>query len=202
LLWAVTHRRIKLAGVLLGLAVHFKIYPFIYGPSIIWFLEEPTPSSATPGEKSPSSVESLRITIRDFLNPLRLNLLLTSLTTFTLLNVSMYALYSTPFLTHTYLHHLTRIDHRHNFSPYNTLLHLSSALRTETTGWKFESMAFVPQLALSAGLIPWVLAKRDLGGAMLAQTWAFVGWNKVVTSQVGYPPQLLFYFIIGKRANS
>lgn len=28
LLWAVMHRHIKLAGVLLGLAVHFKIYPF------------------------------------------------------------------------------------------------------------------------------------------------------------------------------
>ncbi|EEP77532.1 conserved hypothetical protein [Uncinocarpus reesii 1704] len=35
LLWAVLQRRVGLAGCLLGLGVHFKIYPFIYGPAII-----------------------------------------------------------------------------------------------------------------------------------------------------------------------
>ena len=191
LLWAVTHRRIKLAGVLLGLAVHFKIYPFIYGASILWYLDSPTPSPHPAGGKPLSSPRSSTLlplhTIRAFLTPERLNFLLTSLTTFTLLNALMYALYSSPFLTHTYLHHLTRIDHRHNFSPYNTLLHLSSALPSGTSSWKFESLAFIPQLVLSAVGIPVVLAKRDLGGAMLAQTFAFVAFNKVCTSQVGYP---------------
>jgi phosphatidylinositol glycan class M len=188
LFWAVTHRRITLAGVLLGLAVHSKIYPFIYGPSIIWFLEEPSlhPTPRTPEPQPSAKTIPLRSsrTIRHFFNRPRLTLLLTSLTTFTSLNLLMYTIYSTPFLTHTYLHHLTRIDHRHNFSPYNTLLHLSSALPSETSKWHFESLAFIPQLALSAVLIPLVLAKRDLAGAMLAQTFAFVAFNKVCTSQV------------------
>jgi phosphatidylinositol glycan class M len=38
LLWAVLSRRIFLAGCLLGFAVHFKIYPFIYAASIFWWL--------------------------------------------------------------------------------------------------------------------------------------------------------------------
>ena len=119
-----------------------------------------------------------------FLNRERLAFGITAVATFTALNSVMYAMYSTPFLTHTYLHHLTRIDHRHNFSPYSTLLHLSSASPSTTSGWRFESLAFVPQLAISAVLIPIALAKRDLASTMMAQTFAFVAFNNVVTSQV------------------
>lgn len=187
LLWAVLSRRIMLAGVLLGLAVHFKIYPFIYGVSILWYLEPEVTSisekSSGPSEKNPSAASVLQ-SLLAFLTPSRIMLLASSLATFMALNIFMYAIYSTPFLTHTYLHHLTRIDHRHNFSPYNTLLHLSSAVPSATGAVKFESLAFIPQLALSAVFIPLALAKKDLAGTMLAQTFAFVAFNKVCTSQV------------------
>ena len=164
LVWAITRGRVRLAGVLLGFGVHFKIYPFIYAPSLFLYLESPG--------RSLSSI----------LNASRISLTLTSFLTFTALNLSMYALYGPPFLQHTYLHHVSRIDHRHNFSPYNTLLYASSA--SASTGLlKLESLAFVPQLSLSAVLLPF-LAKRHLPGAMLAQTWAFVALNKVCTSQV------------------
>jgi phosphatidylinositol glycan class M len=91
--------------------------------------------------------------------------------------------YGFPFLQHTYLHHVTRIDHRHNFSPYNTLLYLSSAT-PNTSGIHLESLAFLPQFFLSAFALPLVLAKKDLPSTMLAQTFAFVSFNKVCTSQV------------------
>lgn len=187
LLWAVLSRRIVLSGVLLGLAVHFKIYPFIYGISIIWYLEPP---SSPPFGKEPeiqaqsaptSSISRKAIT---FFTKDRIILLATSLLSFTALNIFMYAIYGQPFLKHTFLHHLTRVDHRHNFSPYNTLLHLSSALPAQIGSMRFESLAFIPQLGLSALLIPLVLAKKDLAGTMLAQTFAFVAFNKVCTSQV------------------
>lgn len=90
--------------------------------------------------------------------------------------------YGFPFLEHSYLYHVTRIDHRHNFSVYNTLLHLRSAIGP-SEGFAVESLAFVPQLSLSLLLIPLVLAKMDLPGTMLAQTLAFVTFNKVCTSQ-------------------
>ena len=178
-LWAVLNRRIALAGVLLGVGVHFKIYPFIYGISVLWWLDSGS------GDNTGKTVLQK---ILAFVNPSRLKLTLTALATFTVLNLTMYSLYGFPFLQHTYLHHLTRIDHRHNFSPYSTLLYLSAASGDGSgtgtgTGTSFESLAFIPQILLSVVLIP-ILAKRDLAGTMLAQTFAFVGFNKVCTSQV------------------
>ncbi|KAL8659482.1 MAG: hypothetical protein Q9202_007096 [Teloschistes flavicans] len=195
LLWAVIQRRIIMAGVLLGLSVHFKIYPFIYGPSIIWALETPTPPESaevySPDPGQSNGPESPSEAIINFFNRPRLTFIISSLGTFTALNLLMYAIYSTTFLEHTFLYHLTRIDHRHNFSPYNTLLHLSSAYPDKVSSLKLESLAFVPQLAISAVLIPFALAKRDLAGTMLAQTFAFVAFNKVCTSQY-----FLWYLIL------
>ena len=221
LLWAVMKRRIGLAGILLGIGVHFKIYPFIYGSSIAWYLESATnvdekdTSPAAIGGSQlakdvqvrvpPSQPPTVRQQILSFINRERMTLVATSLTTFTILNMWMYATYGKPFLQETYFHHLSRIDHRHNFSPYNTLLYLSSAnaaTRTNavTTSSRYlsthlESFAFLPQLLLSAVIIPLCLAKRNLSGAMMAQTFAFVTFNKVCTSQyfLWYISLLPFY---------
>ena len=38
LLWAVLRGRTVLAGALLGLGVHFKIYPFVYAASVFWWM--------------------------------------------------------------------------------------------------------------------------------------------------------------------
>jgi len=91
-----------------------------------------------------------------------------------------------PFLEQTFLHHVSRIDHRHNFSPYNILLYLSSVPSSappSSSSLRIESLAFVPQLLLSCVLVPLAVAKRDLPTSMMAQTFAFVTFNKVCTSQ-------------------
>jgi phosphatidylinositol glycan class M len=49
-----------------------------------------------------------------------------------------------------------------------------------------ESLAFLPQLFLSSIALPLILAKKDLPSTMLAQTFAFVSFNKVCTSQVSF----------------
>lgn len=91
--------------------------------------------------------------------------------------------YGSSFFEHSFTYHLTRIDHRHNFSVYNTLLHFNSAYGSGS-GFRIESLAFIPQLFLSVIAIPYCLARKDLASTMLAQTFAFVTFNKVCTSQV------------------
>jgi len=94
--------------------------------------------------------------------------------------------YGSSFLKHTFFHHVTRLDHRHNFSPYNTQLYLASSQPRGYLSFlpSIESLAFLPQLLLSTVLLPFVMAKKDLPTTMLAQTFAFVTFNKVCTSQV------------------
>jgi phosphatidylinositol glycan class M len=90
LLWAVLEKRILLAGVLLGLGVHFKIYPFIYAPSIIWWLDDRHVGSShlERGNKPLGFLAALK----GFANSQRIILTLTSLGTFLLLNILMYSM--------------------------------------------------------------------------------------------------------------
>lgn len=175
LLWAAIREQSTMAGILLGLGVHFKIYPFIYAPSLLLYF-------AFPDGRSVFSTHPATI-IQRLLSRHCLQLTVFALTTFLSLNATMYYIYGQDFLEHTFFYHVTRIDHRHNFSPYNTLLYLSAADPSSTSSFKLESIAFIPQLGLAAVLIPLVLTRSDLAGTMLAQTWAFVSLNKVCTSQ-------------------
>lgn len=88
LLWAVLAKRIPVAGFLLGFAVHFKIYPFIYAASIIWWLDEDQVGPSKNGKAKPS--DSLAAQVIRFLNPQRIALAIYSLVTFIGLNVIMY----------------------------------------------------------------------------------------------------------------
>ncbi|KAF5559690.1 GPI mannosyltransferase 1 [Fusarium napiforme] len=181
LLWAVERRKLSLAAIILGLSVHFKIYPFIYAPAIVWWMDEAHLGNETKAATRPSSYKEA---VSNFFTPERLKFGLLSLITFMILNLIMFSIYETPFLVHTYFHHVTRIDHRHNFSPYNVLLYLTSATPASAApSFRIESFAFLPQLLLSCVLIPLAIAKRDLATAMMAQTFAFVTFNKVCTSQ-------------------
>ncbi|RKF75377.1 GPI mannosyltransferase 1 [Golovinomyces cichoracearum] len=183
LLWTVLQRRIVTAGILLGLGVHLKIYPFIYAPSIIWWLDEENTTSYNHHDVKTKSLHAgKKNKICEFFNSSRLTLAVVSLLVFLALNTLMYSIYGNSFLEHTYLYHMTRIDHRHNFSPYNVLLYLSSASPSNTYNYMVK-FAFLPQLILSTIIIPLILAKKNLPATMLAQTLAFVSFNKVCTSQ-------------------
>ncbi|KAK9451621.1 PIG-M-domain-containing protein [Limtongia smithiae] len=168
LLWAVYAKKIVLAGIISGFAVHFKIYPIIYIPSILWALDD--------------SPMLLGIGILRWVNKARVKFAFASILSFAVLTTAMYYIYGEPFLQHSYLHHLSRSDHRHNFSPYNILLYISSSPNVLQKS-PYPALAFVPQLFISGIFLPFSLAKKDLAKTMFVQTFAFVTFNKVCTSQ-------------------
>ena len=100
-----------------------------------------------------------------------------------------------PFVYESYLYHLQRRDHRHNFSPYFYLTYLtypsadgSNELPPPTTLEaivRSPLVSFVPQMGLSllAGFL-FARRKQDLPFTWFVQTFVFVLFNKVCTSQV------------------
>nr|Q9P6R5.2 RecName: Full=GPI mannosyltransferase 1; AltName: Full=GPI mannosyltransferase I; Short=GPI-MT-I; AltName: Full=Glycosylphosphatidylinositol-anchor biosynthesis protein 14 [Schizosaccharomyces pombe 972h-] len=166
LLYLIEKKSVWLASLILGFSVHFKIYPFMYGIAFLVYFSKPKKGS-TFMEKFLSllSINQLKIVVG-------------SLFMFTICNLLMYYLYGSPFLEHTYLYHFGRTDHRHNFSLHHLNLYYESSF-----GAKASSLfAFLPQLSLCM-LIPLVFGKKNLPGTLFAQTFAFVTFNKVCTSQ-------------------
>jgi GPI mannosyltransferase 1 subunit M len=187
------------AGLILGFSVHFKIYPFIYIPTILFALDMPYDALVFPpsqekayGDYQPKTTAGLL----SYLNRSRILFTIGTGIGFLTVTAWMYSIYGEEFIHYSYLHHFSRLDHRHNFSPYHLTLYLSSALPKSTLS--ITSLAFIPQLLLAGLIIPLALIGRDLATTMFAQTFAFVAFNKVCTSQV-YPFQrfliIVFYVV-------
>lgn len=170
-----------LSAIFLGLAIHFKIYPIIYLPSVLLYL-------------SSRGKPIINLPLIKLINKVNLMYLAITIATMVILTGWMYTLYGYSFIYNAYLYHLTRIDHRHNFSVYNVALYYKSAVEQivndrQTKGLishvvdNFERYAFVPQLLISGILIPLSFAKTQLLCSLFLQTFAFVTFNKVITSQ-------------------
>ena len=87
LLWAALTHRLLLAGSLVGFAVHFKIYPFIYAISIFWWLGGDAVNTSP--SKAISSPQRIRGEALKLLSPSRLKVTASSLFVFIILNGSM-----------------------------------------------------------------------------------------------------------------
>ncbi|KAI8348862.1 PIG-M-domain-containing protein [Blakeslea trispora] len=163
-LYLILTRRFFAGCGLFGLAVHFKIYPVIYAVPLLVLLDKdyrlfqfPTPFG--------------------WFTPLRLLFGLLSASVFFILTGLMYQNYGHEFLQHTYLYHVTRQDHRHNFSIWFYQLYLNIHQAQTWMGL----LAFIPQL----GLVTWIgiAFGKDILFACFLQTFLFVTFNKVITSQ-------------------
>lgn len=157
-----TERIFFLTGICLGLAIHFKIYPIIF--SLPMFLA----LSNRPG-------------IWGFLqiNAERFRLVTGTVTTLVFLTALGYFMYGMDFVNEAYLHHITRRDTRHNFSVYFYMLYLT----VEDDDIGLNLIAFMPQLILLLGLSKKFCNFSDIPFCILCQTFVFVVYNKVCTSQ-------------------
>ena len=87
-LLAAVKQRWFIAAVLLGVSVHLKIYPFIYGFSLLFAIDDQPPLSK---ESSTS-----RRWIRWIMHMQRIHLFLRSVTTFLILSGAMYLMWVSP----------------------------------------------------------------------------------------------------------
>ncbi|KZT71309.1 glycosyltransferase family 50 protein [Daedalea quercina L-15889] len=171
------------AAILLGLSTHWKIYPFIYGVVCLGVVG------------GHAGRDTRRRNWLDILiNARTLKFTALSLATFMGLGALMYAIWGYTFLYESYLYHVHRLDHRHNFSPYFYLIYLtypsSSASQDplDMPLWRrllrSPLTSFVPQMVLSLGTgLLFGRRSGDLVFAWFVQTVVFVVFNKVCTSQ-------------------
>eukprot|EP00890_Picochlorum_soloecismus_P005392 jgi/Picsp_1/5854/NSC_03213-R1_gpi mannosyltransferase 1 len=193
--------RIVWAAVLYGISVHWRVYPIIYSLSVLLYLgsrcnRQPTGESGVRRKRGGQTARTIaglglkvdqphaiNSTVRRVISWNGVVFGLCSGSVFMALGVVMYWMYGYTFVEETYLYHLTRIDPRHNFSPYFYPAYLDagkdpSVLVTGDIGTVFSIVSGVLQvyLAFSFGSV-------DLAGAFMLQTMAFVAFNKVSTAQ-------------------
>ncbi|CAL8095535.1 unnamed protein product [Calicophoron daubneyi] len=120
-LLCVIQNRTILAGLLFGLAVHLKLYPIIYAPSVyLWLTRRP--------KKSPE-VGSLRGLCNLLPNLRHVKFGLAALVSLVSLTTWGYVYFGgMRFLNQAYLYHFSRIDIKHNFAPHFYPLYLLSGL--------------------------------------------------------------------------
>lgn len=187
MIWMLMRGKVFPAALLYGLVVHLRIYPIIYALAILLAMDEDFPGVNTPPPKddareTPGDFRGRQLVVQ-FLNRQRVIFSVTSATTFLLLTGTFYIKYGWPYLTNGLLYHLTRTDHRHNFSSYFYPIYLGMAdsaqgsLASIILRW----VAFMPQLTVQITLS--LMYAKDLPFCMFISTFAFVAFNKVCTAQ-------------------
>jgi phosphatidylinositol glycan class M len=99
--------------------------------------------------------------------------------TYTFVTILTINRFGQEFLDNAYLYHIGRRDHRHNFSVYYYSIYLSFDQQVNRA---LGLVTFLPQMIVVT--LSGILYGKDLVFAAFLQTFAFVMFNKVITSQV------------------
>ncbi|KAJ3375680.1 GPI mannosyltransferase 1 [Allomyces arbusculus] len=162
-LYLVARDRIGWAAAVFGVAVHVKVYPIMAAVPLAIHVAQPAHRS---GPWRPWRA-------------IRCALIATA--AFAALTAAMVAATGIDMLHHTYGYHVTRADHRHNFSVYFYAIYLNIAASSGGTA----AIALVPFAAqvVTVTTLGVRFARTNLPLAVFLQTVAFVAFNKVMTSQ-------------------
>lgn len=109
------------AAVGLGLSVHWKIYPVVYAAGVLGVVGRDSSGaggSGVGGGETDGEGRGVKGFVRTLVNWRTVRFALISAATFFGLGFGCWLVWGYPFLYETYLYHLHRLDHRHNFSPY------------------------------------------------------------------------------------
>ncbi|XP_046842412.1 GPI mannosyltransferase 1-like isoform X1 [Xenia sp. Carnegie-2017] len=173
----VLKERSNVSAIFFGISVHFKIYPIIYALPLYltvgWYARG---KENTRRQRGNGGWFSCMISY--VIHPHQLKYGLISASVFFVMTGSMYFIYGYEFLEHTYIYHLTRKDVKHNFSVYFYMLYLTM---DSPFSWLISLLAFLPQFLLV--FLFGIKYYKDLPFCCFLQTFAFVSFNKVCTSQ-------------------
>ena len=164
--------RVITSAVLYGIAVHVKIYPIVHCIALYLAVDR------TPWERVQATGKFV-IHWRILFSKRRVLFTIVSAVTFLILTVLFYIMYGWEFLHETYFYHVTRTDVKHNFSVYFYALYLTQKTWLAPL---VSSIAFLPQLILMPMSSLYLF--HDLPFCCFIQTFLFVTFNKVCTSQV------------------
>ena len=123
--------RIVLAGLLFGLAVHWRVYPIIYALPILRHLaqqrQQQQQNQQQQQQRSNTRSTPLGALAAVLVSPRGVVFGAVSGGVFLALAALFYRAYGLAFLNEAYLYHALRTDPRHNFSPYFYPAYLASA---------------------------------------------------------------------------
>ena len=161
-----------LAGLFYGFSIHFKIFPIIYC-FVFYFFIDCDKELIAKGHPYKAIISK-----KGFFTWNRIVFTLSTIFSLAAFTGVFYYIYGWEFLWEANLYHLTRKDHRHNYSVYWYLIY---QVFDEQKSNILAVTMFIPQAmtVVASGF----LFYYDIFFAMLLQTWNFVNFNKVMTVQ-------------------
>ena len=176
-----------LSALIYGFAVHFKIYPIIYAPSLFLYLiyKEFIKGTSQPLEPIQfyqriffKIVSTIKMVLKHLFTKVALTFVIISSGVFFFFLGIFYKLIGYKFLYEYLLYHLVRKDHRHNYSIFYYTIYLTY----DNDFSKYLSLiTFLPQMILI--LTVTVFLYKDINLCLIVLTMIFVHFNKVITAQ-------------------
>ena len=176
-----------LSAIIYGFAVHFKIYPIIYAPSIFLYLLYKEFVKNKQKEFPPipfferlffKVISTIKMLFSFIFTKIAISYIIISSSVFFVFLGIFYKLIGYKFLYEYLLYHLIRKDHRHNYSIFYYTIYLTY----DNPFSKYLSLVtFLPQMLLI--LTVTIFLYRDINLCLIVLTMIFVHFNKVITAQ-------------------